>query len=128
MEHAGRSGRWTILGVLAVLVVAALAVVHFTTTLEKDAVGWSLADEDVTAYSTHPWSCDDERGRRFICHELIGANVPFSVERDGRRCWRVRRIKTTQGGRAGTIAATGCYDAWDRLERAVGLGPSFEGL
>lgn len=113
------ASRW--MAAAGAVLAAAAALGHFSTALDSRSVGWSIADEREGSY--RPWSCGSERQRRFVCHELSGDNVPFAVERMGRRCWRVRRTVTTQGGRAGTIALSGCYDGWDRLERHLGLGP-----
>ena len=129
MLRRGRGARPRSRGVcFAVLLVAlvggALAF-HVSTGLDPRALEWSLVHELVTD-SDLLRSCAKERARCSVCHELEGDNVPFSVEREGRRCWRVKRTLTTRGGKAGTVAARGCYDGWDRLERALGGGPSVE--
>ena len=117
--------RIAVLLLVVVVPVGGALAFHVSTGLGPRALEWSLADERVTD-SDLLWSRGRERGWRFVCHELEGDNVPFSVEREGRRCWRVRRTVTTRGGKAGTVAARGCYDGCDRLERALGGGPSVE--
>ena len=112
-------------GLFLVLALGGALAFHLSTALDERALQWSLADEEVTD-SDLLWSCGRERAGHFICHESAGDNVPFRVERMGRRCWRVRRLVTTQGGKAGTVAASGCYDGWDRLYRLAGGGPSVD--
>jgi hypothetical protein len=113
--------KWTGIGAVLALALAGAVAFHLTTALDERSLEWSLPHEGVTDQEIL-WACEPA-SRDFTCHESDGDNVPFRIEREGRRCWRVRRLITTQGGKAGTVAATGCYDGWDRLYRLYGGGP-----
>ncbi len=103
---------------LFVLVLLGALAFHFSTGLGPRALEWSGGREGDG--QPLPLVLREERNRRFTCHESSGDNVPFSVERTGRRCWRVVRTVTIRGGKAGTEAARDCYDGWDRVERELG--------
>jgi hypothetical protein len=116
----GRRSRSVALILLAAS-VAGMGLLHFRPPLDDRSIGWSLGDAAGTPY---PWFCNRERDRSYRCHELFGDDVPFSVERVGRQCWRLRRLVATRAGGPGSVARTGCHRGWDRVRRGLGAGPS----